>query len=197
MNDIRQLRMAAVILAAGQGKRFGGPKALARLRGETFLGIIIRDLRTIADDIVVVGGSEYEKIESECARLGVRAVLNPDWPMGQFTSLKVGLSAFSNECPGYFIILVDHPLVQPETYRMLKSNYLQNPNRIIVPIWGGKRGHPLIIPDFLKRQIIVSSGDTNLREILKNNNHQTLEVPVEDPGILKDIDTIQDMEPFR
>jgi CTP:molybdopterin cytidylyltransferase MocA len=195
--DIRQQKIAAVILAAGEGKRFGGPKALAKLGGETFLEIIVRNLRGIADDIVVVGGSEYERIKTESERLGVQSALNPDWPEGQFTSLKVGLMACSNEYGGYFIVLVDHPMVEPETYRMLKSYFLRNPDKIIIPVRGGKRGHPLIIPDFLKGQIIAFSGETSLRDILRNCSHQTHELPVEDSGILRDIDTAKDLEPLR
>jgi molybdenum cofactor cytidylyltransferase len=194
MNDSGRSNIAAVILAAGEGKRFGGPKALARLGGMTFLEIIVGNLQGIVNDIVVVGGSKYDEIEKEANRLGVSSVFNPDWPMGQFTSLKAGLRAITDDIDAFFVILVDHPLVNPETYIELMNRNLETPQKILIPVYNGRRGHPLIIPARLRNEIVSAPGQSNLRDILKVHSDETIEVLVNDIGILRDIDSRHDLE---
>jgi CTP:molybdopterin cytidylyltransferase MocA len=192
MSDPLDQNIAAVILAAGEGKRFGGPKALARLGDITFLEAIVHNLREIAADIVVVGGASFDKVEKEAVRLGARAIFNPDWPKGQFTSLKTGLKAISDDAAA-MVILVDHPLVEPETYRVLLAVFKNNPDNIMIPVTNGRRGHPLIIPSKFRSEILDAPDDSNLRDILKNHSADIVEVDIDDAGILRDIDTPRDL----
>jgi CTP:molybdopterin cytidylyltransferase MocA len=187
-------KLAAVILAAGEGKRFGGPKALAILGSETFLEIIARNLRETVSEIVVVGGASFERTKKECQRLGLNAVFNPDWPKGQFTSLKAGLAAIADKVAGYFVVLVDHPLVNAETYQMLHDAFMQFPASIILPTYYGRRGHPLIIPDSLAEEILNSPDALSLRNIIEKHAALICEIPVNDAGIRRDIDTAHDLE---
>ena len=71
---------------------------------------------------------------------------------------------------------------------------MEYPGDIVIPAKNGKRGHPLIIPHALRGEILGSSDETRLRDILKNHAHLIREIPVNDAGIHKDIDTTQDLE---
>jgi molybdenum cofactor cytidylyltransferase len=194
MDNTNQVRVAGMILAAGEGKRFGGPKALAKYRNETFLEMIARNLWGAADSITVIGGASFDQVKMEADRLGLPIIENKDWADGQFTSLKAGLKAISNQFDCLLIALVDHPFVKKGTYLALKSRYIEFPERIIIPIHDSRRGHPIILPAALSSTILKSANNSNLREILREFALDVIECPVEDEGILRDIDTRGNLE---
>jgi molybdenum cofactor cytidylyltransferase len=191
-------RIAAVILAAGEGRRFGECKAMARLDGETFLEVIAGRLKAIdCDPVIVVGGRDADAIIGEATRLQINYAINTDWKKGQFSSLKAGLSNVKSDICGTFITLVDHPFVASETYRLMKEAFAKFPKRIVIPVYDYKRGHPILIPAEIIRQIIESSEETTLRDIIKNHESMVIQFRCEDPGVLKDIDTKDDLERAR
>ena len=96
MKSIPCDRIAGVILAAGEGKRFGECKALATLDGVTFLDMIAKSLKDVGcEPVIVVGGREVGRIIAEATRLGIDYIINADWKKGQFSSLKTGFSCLS------------------------------------------------------------------------------------------------------
>jgi molybdenum cofactor cytidylyltransferase len=191
-------KIAGIILAAGEGRRFGQCKALVKLDGITFLEAVALRLKEIGcDPIIVVGGRYPDDILDEAERLQIECVINTDWKQGQFSSLKAGLFRLGNEICGAFITLVDHPFVLSETYRLLKGALSKFPGKIIIPVYNRKRGHPIVIPRTIIRQIIESTNDVNLRDIIKNHESIVVQFRCEDPGVLKDIDTKEDLERAR
>jgi molybdenum cofactor cytidylyltransferase len=183
-----------MILAAGEGKRFGGPKALAKYRNETFLEMITRNLWSAADSITVIGGAAFDQVKMEADRLGLPIIENKEWADGQFTSLKAGLRVISNQFDCLLIALVDHPFVKKETYQALRDRYIEFPERIVIPIHSSRRGHPIILPAALSSTILKSPNNSNLREILRVFALDVIECPVDDEGILRDIDTRGSLE---
>src|SRR4051794_12897037 len=88
------MRVAAIVLAAGQSRRMGFPKALLPIDEQTFLGRVIATLTASRiTDVYVVLGCEHERIEAAVDVRPARVVLNPDWPQGQLSSLLAGLRA--------------------------------------------------------------------------------------------------------
>jgi molybdenum cofactor cytidylyltransferase len=191
-------KIAAVILAAGEGKRFGGCKATAMLDGVTFLEIIAKHLQKVeCEPIVVVCGRDSDKVKDEAARLEIDYAINSDWEKGQFSSLKCGLSKIKDDVCGALVTLVDHPFVAGETYALLKDGFVKRPNRIIIPVHNYRRGHPIILPRDIINQIILSPDDVTMRDIIKNHESMVVQFRCEDPGVLKDIDTKDDLEKAR
>jgi molybdenum cofactor cytidylyltransferase len=191
-------KIAGIILAAGEGRRFGECKALAKLDGITFLEAVALRLKEIGcKPVIAVGGHYPDDIIDEAARLNIDCVINSEWKQGQFSSLKTGLSLLENDICAAFITLVDHPFVQPETYRLLREAISKFPGKIIIPVYNRKRGHPIAVPQPIIRQIIESTNDINLRDILKNHESIVVQFRCEDPGVLKDIDTKEDLERAR
>jgi molybdenum cofactor cytidylyltransferase len=191
-------KIAAIILAAGEGRRFGQCKAMALLDGVTFLEIIANHLKKIkCDPIIVVGGRDAATIANEAKRLGINHTINSDWEKGQFSSLKSGLSFIKEDICGALVTLVDHPFVAAETYSLMIDGFVKRPNRIIVPIYDHKRGHPIILPRDIINQIFQSPEDITMRDIIKNHEAMVVQFRCEDPGVLKDIDTKEDLEKAR
>jgi CTP:molybdopterin cytidylyltransferase MocA len=190
--------IAGIILAAGEGRRFGQCKALARLDGITFLEAVALRLKAIGcNPVIVVGGRYPDDILDEAERLKIDCVINTDWKQGQFTSLKTGLSHIGNDVCGVFITLVDHPFVVSETYGFMKEAFAKFPKKIIIPVHEHRRGHPIIIPQAIMRQIVESTNDTNLRDIIRNHEGIVVQFRCKDPGVLTDIDTREDLERAR
>ena len=194
MDSSNKVKIAGLILAGGEGKRFGGPKALAKYRNETFLEMIVRNLWGAADFITVVAGAAFDQVKMESDRLGLPTIKNENWTEGQFTSLKAGLREVPSEFDCVLIALVDHPFVKKSTYAALRQRYIDYPERIIIPIYDNRRGHPIILPTTLISTVLKNSNKSNLREILREYALDVYECPVEDEGILRDIDRKGNLE---
>jgi molybdenum cofactor cytidylyltransferase len=191
-------RIAGVILAAGEGRRFGQCKATALLDGKNFLEVIAGNLKGIeCEPIIVVGGRDAETIAGEAKRLAIGYVINSDWEKGQFSSLKTGLSKINEDVCGALVTLVDHPFVASETYKQMKEAFAKFPKRILIPVYENRRGHPIIIPGEIINQIIQSPDDVNLRDIIKNHESMVVRFRCDDSGVIKDIDTMDDLERAR
>ena len=176
---------AGLILAAGESRRMGSPKALLDYRGETFLDRLIRLLAARCSPVIVVLGAAAEEIRSR-AEGTATFVLNPDFRLGQTSSLQCGLRGVPAECEGVLLTLVDHPAVSPETIDSLLDSPVGDLVR--VPRYQGVRGHPVwlsreLIPEFLA----LSSGEA-ARDVVRRHAGQTAFVDVNDPGVVADID---------
>jgi len=187
-------KLAGVILAAGEGRRFGGAKALARINGVSFLELVAERLKRIGcSPIIAVAGSEAGAVEYECRLLEIGCVNNQNWRSGQFSSLQTGLKQIG-DADGVLIALVDHPAVKLETYQGLSRAFVNNPNKILIPIYKDRKGHPIIIPGRLISDIIGASDNTTLKDILVIHEEIIFLFNCDDPGILFDIDRREDIE---
>ncbi len=188
-------RIAAIVLAAGEGSRIGCPKALMEYDGKNFTRMVVENLQAAnCEPIIVVGGAEADRVKKLVESLDVRFSLNENWRNGQFTSLKAGVSSLSEYHGGVLMALVDHPFVAGGTYEELIDIASKNPDSIIIPVIGSRRGHPIVIPEIIIRVIIKANENVTLRDIIAKHKELVLHHPVEDGGILKDIDRVTDLE---
>ena len=182
---------AGLILAAGESRRMGVPKALLEFGGETFLDGLIRAFSTHCAPVIAVLGADAERV-----RAGLRAAhlarieINPDYMQGQFSSMQCGLRAVPPGAGGVLFTLVDHPRVRQDTLLQL----LAGPGPIAIPRYQGRRGHPIyfsreLIPEFLA----LDAGST-ARPVLERLAAEIRYLDVDDPGILDDVD---DPESYR
>ena len=114
---------AGIILAAGESSRMGSPKALLEFRGETFLDRLIRCFQAQCSPVIVVLGHTPEVIRA-CVRgaANVEFVLNPQYQLGQFSSLQCGLRAVPPDAEGAVFTPVDHPNIEAGTVtRLIES----------------------------------------------------------------------------
>jgi len=182
--------VAGLILAAGESRRMGFPKALLVYRQETFLDTLIGLFAQRCAPVIVVLGAGAEAIRARVAR-PADFVVNEDYARGMTTSLQCGLRAVPAEAEGVLFTLVDHPAVAAATVEAL----LAPPRPMVrVPRKGQERGHPIwfsrhLIPEFLA---IPVGGAAN--EVVRRHAAETQFLDLSDPGIVADID---DPEAYR
>lgn len=200
----RDSTIAGLVLAAGESSRMGRDKALLKYRGRTFLETIVAKLREAGiDRVTVVLGHHAETIQraigwSGAAPAGVEVVMNPDHRRGQTSSLQAGLSAFEQAAPrsgsrpgvldAIVLCLVDHPAFNPATVAALIETFERTRAPVVVPIRGGRRGHPVLIARPLFAPLLALSEDEGANRVIHMWGEQTQQVEVPDPGILVDVD---------
>jgi len=200
----RHSTIAGLILAAGESSRMGQDKALLKYRGRTFLETIVAKLREAGiGRVAVVLGHHAETVRqaigwSGTGPAGVEVVINPNYRHGQTSSLQAGLSAFerpaaesaprSNPPDAIVLCLVDHPAFDPATVTALLEAFERTRAPVIVPIHGGRRGHPVLIARPLFAPLAALRADEGANRVIHAWHGQTKQVDVPDPGILVDVD---------
>jgi molybdenum cofactor cytidylyltransferase len=187
--------IAGILLAAGRGERFGGRKLLAKLdTGKTILETSAIAMRAALDDVTIVVREDAELVdlaERVAAALGARLVINPHANDGMATSIVAGVRA-NQSASGWLIALADMPFLWPSTVRDI-AEQIRSPASIIVPAHHGKRGHPVGFGRDYFDQLTILSGDAGARSVVQAHAAAVQIVPVDDAGVLIDIDTPADL----
>ncbi len=184
-----------MVLAAGASRRMGTPKQLLRLAGETILGRTLRNVRASeVSEIVLVLGHAAESVEKEISIEGLKVVRNQDYQQGMGTSLRTGLAAVSGEAGAALIVLADQPFVSPETLNQLISCHQETKPQIIIPMYQGFRGNPVLLDRSVFAELQGLTGDVGCRAIFGNHTENIRKLPVEDIGILMDIDSPEEYQ---
>ena len=186
--------ISAIVLAAGKSERMGRPKALLPIHGRTFLENILDVIsRTSIEDTIVVLGHHREEIERSLPLLS--AVFNPDYEQGMITSFQAGIRKLSRDTSGAFLFLVDHPLVEPAAIAAMIANLAAN--RIVLPTFEGQRGHPVLFSSEILEEILALPPSEGANIVVRKSPDRIIEVSVNVPGILVDVDTPEQFEKLR
>ena len=188
-------RTSAIILAAGSSTRMGTVKQLLRLDGRPLLQHVLDNVRaSVVGEIIVVLGASAEVIRGEIDAHNARIVMNEDYRAGMGTSLKAGLSAVNPDAEAALIILADQPFVRPETINRLISEHVRSKAQILIPLYRGFRGNPVLLDHTVFPEVMALGGDIGCRAIFGGHLEGIVKVPVDDVGILLDIDRQSDFE---
>jgi molybdenum cofactor cytidylyltransferase len=191
-------RIGAVILAAGESSRMGEPKQLLQLGGKTLLEQVLGNVRTAkVNDIVLVLGFAAEAIAQQVAIEGVKVVINESYEQGMGSSLRVGLSALDPLTEATLIVLADQPFVRSQTLDQIIDRYRQSNAQIVIPMYQGFRGNPVLLDRSVFPEVMALSGDIGCRAIFGDHLEGIVKVPVDDIGILLDIDSKDDFEKLQ
>jgi molybdenum cofactor cytidylyltransferase len=178
--------ISGIVLAAGKSERMGSPKALLPFRGRTFLENILEAISgSRISEYVIVVGHHREEIER---RLHLRSVVyNPNYEQGMTTSFQAGIRHLSPATDGAVLFLVDHPIVEPDLIDALVACSARD--RIVLPVYNGRRGHPVLFGADVLREILLLPPARGANEVVRREPERVVEVSVDQPGILVDIDT--------
>jgi len=192
------MRVVAIVLAAGEGRRMGGPKALLRLGETTFLAHACRLFaRPGVASVVAVLGAEAERVRVE-AGLPAEAtvVVNDRWREGMITSVWKGLDA-AEALAGDAVLLhpVDNPFVEPATIDAVIAA-LAGGAEIAVPSHGGRRGHPAGFVRDAFSALRRAPTDQGARAVLAQDPRRVVHVPAGE-GCLVDLDGPRDLAEAR
>lgn len=175
---------AGLILAAGESRRMGSPKALLDYRGATFLETLIGRFAERCRPVIVTLGAGAEEIRARTAR-PAQFVVNPDYTRGQITSMQCGLRAAPPDAVGVLFTLVDHPAVSAETIGALLG---LGAGLVRVPRYQGRRGHPIWFARELVAEFLALPESGAARDVVALHAGQTEYLDLDDAGIVADVD---------
>jgi molybdenum cofactor cytidylyltransferase len=187
--------VAAVVLAAGMSRRMGTPKQLLRMGDETILERTLKNVRASnSSEIILVLGHAAEDVQKTIATEGLKVVVNPDYEQGMGTSLRSGLAAVGSDAKAAIIALADQPWISPDTFNRLIECHQECKPQIIVPMYKGFRGNPVLLDRSVFHEMQALQGDVGCRAIFGDHTAGIRKLPVDDAGILLDIDSRSDFE---
>lgn len=183
----------AMILAAGESKRMGKPKLLLPFGEKTMIETVIdRVIQSKAEKILIVLGSNREKIEKKIGNLPLEIAVNPDFREGMLSSVQRGLEALPEEARAVLIFLGDQPSIPSEVIDSVIDAFRKTGKGIVLPVYKGERGHPVLIDMKYRHEVENLNPEVGLRELVYGQPDDILEVEVDDAGILRDINDIED-----
>ena len=193
-------RIGALLLAAGQSRRMGGPnKLLAEIDGIPMVAHIARRLlASRARPIIAVLGNQADAVDAALGKLPVERARNPDFAAGLSTSLKRGLAALPPDLDGVIVCLGDMPLISGRHLDRLIAAFNPLEGRaIIVPTRRGKRGNPVLWSKRFFPEMAELAGDVGAKHLIGEHAELVAEVEMDDDSVLVDIDTPDALDALR
>ncbi len=191
--------LAAVILSGGASQRMGSPKALLPYQGRPFLEHLL-DV-TIHPKIGarrVVLGPHAEPIAAAVKLKPGEIVINPDWEQGQLSSIHAAIRSFPPKTDGMILFLIDHPLISGPLVNDLIEEFYSPQNaasaKIVLPLFRGRRGHPVIFSASLYDELLAAPLDKGARAVVWAHTADVLELETNEQGCvlnLNDPETLQ------
>ena len=185
--------IAAIILAAGQAERMGRTKQLLPWKGKPLIWHVAQAASDEwINEVIIVIGAKGELVKESLSDLDVQFVNNPDWQLGQSTSLKAGLSAVPKWTGAAIFLLADQPQISPTLINALIERHAVTLAPIVAPLIDGKRGNPVLFDRITFDELMKVQGDQGGRKIF--SRHPVEWVEWHDDRALVDIDTEVDYQ---
>lgn len=188
-------RLAGIVLAAGEGRRFGGAKQVARLGGVTLVERAARlALATCPAGVVVVTGAHAAEVAAALAPLPVAIAHNVRWATGLAGSLRCGVEALPAGAGACLVLLCDQAAVDEADLRALIDAWRKSPERPAAALHGGRAGVPAIFPRSHWVALRGLEGDEGARALLAALPDVTA---MEMPHAAADVDAPADLDSLR
>lgn len=196
-------RLFAVIPAAGHSRRMGRPKLLLPLGSQTVIAHLLAVLQRpeITDRCVVVRRDDAELQAAVTSATGTVLIPSSD-PPDMRSSVEFALEQIAEQHSpqpddGWLLIPADHPLLEPAILEELIRRWQETTAPILVPRHGNRRGHPTFFRWSLAQEIAAIPPDQGLNWLLHQHAGDVLEVPMDDPAVVTDLDTPEDYARLR
>jgi molybdenum cofactor cytidylyltransferase len=188
--------VAAVVLAAGQSQRMGAPKMVLPWGEKTIIAQVVSILmKADIKVIVVVTGGDRQLVESALSGYDVLTVFNPAFSLGGMVkSLQTGISAMSPGVDAALVVLGDQPQIQVELVKKIISIHKIQREKIVLPSFANRRGHPWILPRNYWLEINQMQPHRTMRDFLNTHDREIIYVDAGDDSVLRDIDTPDEYE---
>jgi molybdenum cofactor cytidylyltransferase len=188
--------LAAVILAGGESRRMGSPKALLLYHDRTFVDHLLevtRHQKIALQRIVLGAGAEHIR-----ERLGLdpaNVVVNSDWEKGQLSSIQAAIRSLEGTpVDGILLCLVDHPLITSALVNEIVEAFYLSGKCVVLPVFQGRRGHPVIFAKTLFAELLAAPIEKGARAVVWNHPDEVEEVPTEEQGAVLNLN---DPEAFQ
>jgi len=187
--------VTAIVLAAGMSRRMGVPKQLLPSGDKTLVERVLESVgNSSVGEIVLVLGHAADQIREQIPGEGIRIIVNKAYQEGMGSSLRVGIGAIGSDTQAALIVLADQPFVRSATLDRMIEHYQGFRPQIILPTYRGFRGNPVLLDRSVFAEVATVRGDIGCRAIFGNHLEEIARLEVDDPGILLDVDTPEDLE---
>ncbi|QMW23738.1 nucleotidyltransferase family protein [Sandaracinobacteroides saxicola] len=184
------MTIGVILLAAGRARRMGHSKLTALVDGQPLIAHSLAAITAAGLPCLIVTGAHADAVHA-ALRPGIATTHAPDHADGQSASLRAGLAAAPDQWTGALIALGDMPLIQPATYAALATALAAA--SAVIPSYQGRPGNPAGFRRPLWPILMTLTGDRGARPLFGTTLPHPLDIPVNDPGILHDIDTPADL----
>ena len=182
--------ISAILLAAGKSKRMMGEnKLIKKIKGTSLIQHSIKNiLSSSINELIVVLGHQKEIIEKLVNKdKKIKIVFNKDYENGMSSSIKLGLNHLSKRNKYFFICLGDMPMVTKSIYEKLIES--KNKEEVIVPMYKGQQGNPILFSHKMKKNIMTINGDMGAKQILEFNSDKVLKIEMDNKSVITDYNT--------
>jgi molybdenum cofactor cytidylyltransferase len=186
--------LAGIVLAAGESRRMGQPKQLLPFGERTILERVVDTLLAAGvGEVVAVLGHLAERVRAVLGDRPVRAVINESYRQGMLSSIKYGVGAVGTEYDALLIALGDQPHIECAVVREVMRAYRAGNAGIVIPRYGEKKGHPIILSLQKYREAIVNlPEDVGLNALMQEHADDVRLLDVATEDIIRDIDVPDD-----
>jgi molybdenum cofactor cytidylyltransferase len=189
--------ISAILLAAGEARRFGAPKLLADLHGKPVVRWSAELLRrSPVDEVIVVVAENHTGVRQALMDVDVKFVVNTDAHLGMGTSIASGAEAIHPESEAVVVALADEPMVGPASLRRVVDRYRAGGVSIVIPTYQGTRGHPVLFDRSVFSELRELTGDEGGRAVTDLRPARVAFVELDEAEPI-DVDTPRDLEQLR
>ncbi len=189
------LKIGAVVLAAGQGRRFGGDKLLADLRGKPVVDHVLDAVAAFPFDAVVCVLRPDTAVTDRLKDRAVSAAVNAHADRGMGTSLAAGIRALPPVAAA-FIVLGDMPAIPADLFGSMLAAMETSGADIVAPVHDGQQGHPVLFAQACFPDLAALDGDRGARAVIRSGRYGVVAVETDHPAVLRDIDVPGDLDGF-
>ncbi|MBS4534568.1 molybdenum cofactor cytidylyltransferase [Clostridium sp. D2Q-14] len=180
--------ITGIIMASGFSKRMVKNKLLLKIDGEM---LIERTVKTIkkskVDEIIITYREDFIKLIGK--KYNINTVYNDSADAGQSSSIKIGIQAASTSTEGYMFFVGDQPFLSNIIIDKLINEFNTDKSKIIIPLYGGSRGNPVIFPSSFEGELMKLEGDVGGRIIIMSNHDKVKYIDIDDSQQGEDVDT--------
>ena len=188
------MNLVGLLLAAGSATRFGSDKLRHGLpHGVSIAGQAARNLRTAVSRVVAVTKPGADELLHQLKTEGCEIVVCENAAEGMGASLACAARA-AGRAGGYLVALADMPFARASSIAAVRDA-LEAGAALAAPYFRSRRGHPVGIAGTFFDELISLRGDEGAKHLLAAHAARMVKIPVGDPGVIRDIDTPEDLAP--